>query len=175
LGHVRYDLAFGGAFYAFVDAASIGLACSPRHCQALIEAGRAIKRAVAAESAPHHPDDPDLGFLYGTVFIGPPETEGADVRNVCVFADGEVDRSPTGTGVSAQLALARARQRLSPGGSLVFESILGTRFAGRVVGETRVGPYPAVIPEVQGSAFITGRHEFLLDPADAIGNGFLLR
>jgi trans-L-3-hydroxyproline dehydratase len=175
VGAVRYDLAFGGAFYAYVDAAAIGLACTPGHYQALIAAGKAIKRAVAAAGEPQHPDEPDLGFLYGTVFTGPPQGPGADVRNVCVFADGEVDRSPTGTSVSAQLALARARGRLPPGGTLVFESIIGTRFTGRVVSDTRVGPYPGIIPEVQGSAHITGRHEFVLDPKDPIAHGFLLR
>lgn len=175
LGDVRYDLAFGGAFYAFVDAASVGLRCSTDNYQRLISAGRAIKQAVAATAPPEHPEDPELGFLYGTVFTGPPHAEGADVRNVCVFADGEVDRSPTGTSVSAQLALARARGQLSAGGALVFESILGTRFSGRIVGETHVGPHPAVVPEIGGSAFVTGRHEFLLDPADTIGHGFLLR
>ena len=175
IGGVRYDLAFGGAFYAYVEAASVGLSCTPARYGELIEAGRAIMRAVVAAGEPSHPDDPDLGFLYGTVFTGPPESDGADLRNVCVFADGEVDRSPTGTSVSAQLALARARRQVEPRGALVFESILGTRFTGRIVGETTVGPHEAVIPEVQGSASITGKHEFYLDPADPIGYGVLLR
>ena len=175
LGRVRYDLAFGGAFYAFVQAADVGLACAPAHFRALIETGMAIKRAVMAARPIPHPFEADLGFLYGTIFIGPPEHEGSHSRNVCVFAEGEVDRSPTGTGVSARLAIHHARGDIGIGESITIESIIGTTFTGRVVKETTFGPYGAVIPEVEGSAFITGRHEFVIDPADPLKGGFLLR
>ncbi len=174
-GPVRYDLAFGGAFYAFVSAPSLGLACSAEDFPALVAAGREIKRAVAADREITHPDEPDLGFLYGVVFVGPAEDASHHSRNVCVFADGEVDRSPTGTGVSARVAIHHARGSIELGQAITIESILGSCFRGRAVDVTRCGPYPAVIPEVQGSATICGRHEFLLDPTDPFPRGFFLR
>lgn len=175
LGRVRYDIAFGGAFYAYVRAEEVGLTCTPGDFRALIEKGMAIKRAIMAERAIPHPFEEDLSFLYGTIFIGPPLGEGAHSRHVCVFAEGEVDRSPTGTGVSGRLAIAYAQGEMNVGQSLVVESILGSRFIGRIVEFTAFGPHPAVIPEIEGTAHITGRHEFLIDPADPLGDGFILR
>ncbi len=175
LGRVRYDLAFGGAFYAFVRAADVGLTCAPVDFRGLIDAGMRIKRAVTAAREIPHPVEPDLSFLYGTIFIGPPEKPGSHSRNVCVFAEGEVDRSPTGTGVSARLAIHHARGEIEVGQRITIESLIGTSFGGRVVDTTTFGPHPAVIPEVEGSAHITGRHEFFLDPDDPLREGFLLR
>jgi proline racemase len=175
LGNVRYDLAFGGAFYAYVQAEDVGLECKPADYRALIEVGMAIKRAVMHGRRITHPDDADLGFLYGTIFIGPAESTGAHSRNVCIFADGEVDRSPTGTGVSGRLAIHHVRGEIELNQTIVIESILGTTFSGRVLEETRVGDYKAVIPEVSGSAYITGRHEFVIDPSDPLAKGFMLR
>jgi trans-L-3-hydroxyproline dehydratase len=176
LGEVRYDLAFGGAFYAFVDAASVGLEMTPERFRDLIAAGSAIKRAVKAAREVRHPREPDLSFLYGTIFTGPPALgSGADSRNVCVFAEGEVDRSPTGTGVSARVAIERARGRLAPGAAFVVESIIGTRFVGRIAREVRWEGYDAVVPEVEGSAWITGRSELLIAPDDPLAEGFILR
>jgi proline racemase len=175
LGHVRYDLAFGGAFYAYVRAEDAGVICTPDNFRALIERGMAIKRAVMASRPIPHPFEADLSFLYGTILIGPALGEGAHSRNVCIFADGEVDRSPTGTGVSGRLAIHYARGEIGLGERVVIESIIGSRFGGRVVGTTAFGPYPAVIPEVEGTAHITGRHEFLIDPADPLRQGFILR
>jgi ribosomal protein uS13 len=139
------------------------------------EVGMSIKRAVMHGRRITHPDDAELGFLYGTIFIGPPESPEAHSRNVCIFADGEVDRSPTGTGVSGRLAIHHARGEIGLDQRIVIESILGTTFSGRVLEETRVGEYKAVIPEVTGSAYITGRHEFVIDPADPLAKGFMLR
>ena len=175
LGEIRYDVAFGGAFYAFVQARDAGLTCAPEDFRPLIQVGVTIKRAVMASRPIAHPSEEDLSFLYGTIFIGPPQSPEAHSRNVCVFADGEVDRCPTGTGVSARLAIHRARGEIGVGESMVVESIIGTRFTGRIVGTTTFGPYSAVIPEVEGTAHITGRHEFLIDPEDPLGTGFLLR
>lgn len=175
LGRVHYDLAFGGAYYAYVDAASLGLRCHPDDYRLLIERGMRIKRAVAAARAISHPFEDDLGFLYGTIFTGPPEDPSSHSRNVCVFAEGEVDRSPTGTGVSGRVALQHARGHLALGQDIVVESIIGTRFTGRAVEATAFGSYDAVVPEIEGSAHITGRHEFLIDPDDPLGGGFLLR
>ena len=175
MGGVRYDLAFGGAFYAFVNADELGLTLSQQGMTRLIEAGRAIKHAVVASRTIPHPFQPDLGFLYGVIFVGPAEEAGHHSRNVCVFADGEVDRSPTGTGVSGRLAIHHVRGEIAVDERIAVESIVGSVFTGRVLGTTEIGSIPAVIPEVAGTAHITGRSEIWLDPEDAIGAGFLLR
>ncbi|HAF71149.1 MAG: Proline racemase [Acetothermia bacterium 64_32] len=174
LGRVRYDLAFGGAFYVFVREEEVGIPLEAKSVPALIRAGTAIKRAVSAARPVRHPLEEELSFLYGTIFVGPPRTPGAHSRNVCVFADGEVDRSPTGTGVSARLALHCLRGEIGLGESLRIESVIGTSFTGKVVEETKVGPLPAVVPEVEGQAYITGVHEFVLAPDDPLKHGFLL-
>jgi trans-L-3-hydroxyproline dehydratase len=134
-----------------------------------------IKRGIMGSRKIVHPFEDDLSFLYGTIFIGPPEHCGAHSRNVCIFAEGEVDRSPTGTGVSARLAIHYARKEITPDQPITIESIIGSQFTGKVVRETTFGPYPAIIPEIQGSAYITGRHEFLIDPQDPMRHGFVLR
>ena len=175
LGRVRYDLAFGGAFYAFVDATSVGLAMTPERFRDLIAAGMAIKRGVMASREIRHPRERDLSFLYGTIFTGASLSEGAHSRNVCVFAEGEVDRSPTGTGVSARVAIEHARGRLRPGDPFVVESIIGTRFTGRVARALTWEGLAAVVPEVEGSAHITGRGELLIAPDDPLPEGFILR
>ena len=175
LGKVRYDLAFGGGFYAYVQAEDVGLTCTPEDFRALIEKGMAIKRAVMATRPITHPFEEDLGFLYGTIFIGPPLDEEAHSRNVCIFADGQVDRCPTGTGISGRLAIHNARGEVSLNQPIVVESIIGSRFTGSIVETTTFGPYSAIIPQVEGTAHITGRHEFLIDPTDPLRNGFILR
>jgi len=122
-----------------------------------------------------HPFEPDLGFLYGTIFVGPPQDPAHHSRNVCIFADGEVDRCPTGTGLSARAALHYARGELGINVPFTVESILGTTFTGEVVETTHFGPYEAVIPKITGKAHICGRSEFLIDPADPLRGGFILR
>lgn len=174
LGRVRYDLAFGGAFYAYIDAASVGVSIRPDRVGRIVEAAMAIKRAVARSFPIRHPEGPpDLDFLYGVILVD--RDERFHSRNVCVFADGEVDRSPTGTGVSGRIALSVARGEAAIGESLRIASILGTTFDVRAVERCRVGGFEAVVPEVTGSAHVTGRHEFLLDPEDPVGVGFRLR
>lgn len=176
LGTVTCDIAYGGAFYVYVNAVRLGLELSPVSSERIIDLGRRIKLAAGAAVEVGHPEGgADLGFLYGTIFVGPPEDPRHHSRNVCVFADGEVDRSPTGTGVSGRLALHHAKGELDAGETVEIESILGTTFSGRIVGSTEVGGVPAVLPEVTGSAWITGRHEFVVDPKDPLGSGFLLR
>ncbi|HEY7781623.1 MAG TPA: proline racemase family protein [Ktedonobacterales bacterium] len=175
---VAVDVAFGGAFYAVAPAAAVGLRVAPERTAALVHAGEAIKAGVNAALAIQHPDEPDLGFLYGTILTDEPEDPAHHSRNMCVFADAEVDRSPTGTGVSARLAMLHARGQVAEGDApIAIESVLGASsvFTGRVVGTTTVGPYHAVVPEVGGTAHITGRHQFILDPADPLGHGFLVR
>lgn len=175
MGSVRYDLAFGGAFYAYVDAVDVSLALDASNTAALIEKGRAIKAAVAGSRAISHPVEPDLGFLYGVIFVGPAEDPAHHSRNVCVFADGEVDRSPTGTGVSGRLAIHHARGEVEVGEPIIIESILGSTFTGFVAETTDLAGVPAVIPEVTGTAHITGRSELWFDPEDQLGSGFYLR
>ncbi len=175
LGRVRYDLAYGGAFYAYVQAEAVGLAGTPDEFRDLIDTGRAIKQAIMAGRPIPHPFEADLSFLYGTIFVAPPQNDGVYSRNICIFAEGEVDRSPTGTGVSGQLAIHHARGELGPHRPIVIESLIGSRFTGRIVETTTFGSHPAIIPEVEGTAHITGRHEFLIDPTDPLRQGFILR
>ena len=176
LGTVRYDLAYGGAFYAYVDARALGLELRPAFYTQLIEKGMAIKRAVmAADPDIRHPFETDLSFLYGTIFTGDPLGGDAGSRNVCIFAEGEVDRSPTGSGLMGRLAIHHARGEIREAEVIAVESITGSVFTGEVLGESVYGPHRAVIPKVEGTAFLTGQHVFFIDPDDPFREGFLLR
>ncbi len=175
LGTVSYDLAYGGAYYAYVNAEMLGIPCIPSHYQELIQKGMAIKRAVMNAQTINHPTEPDLSFLYGTIFVGGPVSDGVDSRNVCIFAEGEVDRSPTGSGVSGRVAIHHKRGELAVDESMKIESILGTTFDCKVVETVDYEGIEAVIPEVQGTAFVTGKNEFVIDPDDPLKKGFILR
>jgi proline racemase len=161
-------IAYGGAFYAIVPAERYELLVEPAFVPRFIELGREIKAAIEAQRPIVHPLEPALEGVYGVMFT-------AGNRNVTVFADGEVDRSPCGSGTSARLALLDQRGELARGTTLMHESVIGGRFASRVVGEARVGGYEAVITEIEGSAHLTGYHEFVLESLDPIGLGFLIR
>ncbi len=173
IGDMTYDLAFGGAFYAYVDADSIGVDLSD--AAGLVASGRAIKKAISASRSIEHPDDSELGFLYGVVFTGEPGDPANYSRHVCVFADGEVDRSPTGTGVSGRLAILHARGEIDIDQRINVESVVGSEFTGRIVDMATTGEYKAVIPEISGTAHIVGRSELWIDPDDALNPGFLIR
>ena len=175
VGTVRYDLAFGGAFYAYVDAERFGLKLVPEEYARIVELGRAIKATVQESDPPRHPLEGELGFLYGTIFVGPAHAEGSHSRNVCVFADGELDRCPTGTGVSGRLAIHHARGEVAEREAIVVESILGTTFKCRILNKASVGMLPAITPEVTGQAFVTGRNELLIDSRDPLAEGFIFR
>ncbi|THB80313.1 MAG: proline racemase [Desulfobacteraceae bacterium] len=175
LGNIRYDIAFGGAFYAFVHAQDAGVELKPKCYGELIQKGMAIKHAVMASEDIRHPVEADLGFLYGTIFTGPAEDEQHHSRNVCIFADGEVDRSPTGSGVSARMALHHARNEINEKEPVIIESILGTTMTASVHDTLSWEGYDAVIPEVGGTAYITGINEFLVDPEDPLKRGFFFR
>ena len=175
IGEVRCDVGFGGAFYAYIHAANVGVRLVPEEFRRLIDIGVAVKHAVSTALPIAHPTEPDLGFLYGTIITGPPQGPGAQSRNVCIFAEGEVDRSPTGTGVSGRVAIEHARGRLAVGQPFVVESLIGTTFTGRVLRTATLGAFAAVVPEVEGSAFITGRSEFVVAPDDPLKAGFILR
>lgn len=175
IGKVTYDLGFGGAFYAFVNASDVGLSCTPEHFSALIDKGRKIKNAIMAQKEIRHPFEPDLSFLYGTIFVDYPDLPGVHSRHCCIFAEGEVDRSPTGTGVSARLAILEKRGQINPGEDIVINSIIDSSFTCRVKETTAFADFKAVIPRVTGSAYITGVHEFYIDPDDPLNQGFILR
>ena len=170
---LRADVAFGGAFYASVASP---LPVSPKNLPELIELGRAVKAQLEGQRSFVHPVEPELRDIYGVIFweridFGPPLRQ----RNVTVFADGEVDRSPCGSGTSARLALLERAGELPRGTELRHESVIGTEFRARVVGDAEVAGRPAVVTEVEGSASRTGAHEFVLEPGDPLGEGFLLR
>jgi proline racemase len=167
----RVDVAFGGAFYATLEER-----VSPAELPRLIELGRELKAEVERRREIVHPLEPELRGVYGVVFWqheddGPPLVQ----RNVTVFANGEVDRSPCGSGTSARLAQLDASGTLPRGAELRHLSVVDTEFRARVVADAEVAGVPAVVTEVEGSAFRTGRHAFELDPADPLGTGFLLR
>ena len=175
-GDIRYDIAYGGAYYAYVDADAIDVDCGANNAEQLIQLGRAIKHAVMADYPLTHPVEEDLGFLYGTIFTSS-QTDEADShsRHVCIFADGEVDRSPTGTGVSARIALLRHKGQISPGERIRIESIIGSSMQVEIVKELEFGGKAAVIPRVFGTAFVSGVHQFLVDDRDPLKHGFLIR
>ncbi len=175
IGNIKVDIAFGGAFYAYCSARRLGVRLVPGEFRRLIDLGMKVKRAVRDAFPIRHPVEPDLGFLYGTIFVGEPLDPDHHSRHVCIFAEGEVDRSPTGTGVSGRAALLFARGEIEKGRPFIVESILGTCFTGCVEATTRLGPYDAVIPKVSGTASITGRSELLIDPSDPLRHGFILR
>ena len=166
---IEVDVAYGGAIYAFASAASVGLRVEPDALPELIAAGREIKHALEGSSVSRHPDDDRLSGIYGTVLheeLGP-----LHHRNVAIFADGEVDRSPTGSATSARTALLAAAGALAEGETWRNDSIVGTTFLARAIGAVPGG----LLTEVEGTAFRTGEHRFFLDPRDPLGTGFVLR
>ena len=171
---VQVDVAFGGAFYAIVDSEAVGIPVRPDRLPDLRRAGMEIKHAVESAVRVTHPEQPMLNGIYGTIFTGPPGSDGADLRNVTIFAEAEVDRSPCGTGTCAVMAVLAGMGVLGPENAFVHESILGTRFRGRIVRETLVAGTAAIVPEVEGEAWITGQHEFLIDENDPLRHGFRL-
>jgi proline racemase len=168
------DVAFGGAFYAIADAEAAGIPVLPERLQDLRRAGMDIKRAVEAAVRVEHPDEPGLRGIYGTIFTGPPSTESAHLKNVTIFADAEVDRSPCGTGTAAVMAVLAAMGLLGPDQTFVHESIIGSIFRGRVLEQTTVGGRDAIVPEIAGEAYITGESTFLIDERDPLRYGFRL-
>jgi trans-L-3-hydroxyproline dehydratase len=175
IGPIRIDVAFGGAFYAYCDASAVGVGLKVEDYDRLIRAGRIIKETVKKSMPIEHPFEADLGFLYGTILIGSALDPAHHSRNVCIFAEGEVDRSPTGTGVSGRAAIHFARGELGMNEPISIESILGTTMTVRVLKQASSGPYEAVIPEVAGTAHIIGEHRFFFDPDDPLNGGFIFR
>jgi trans-L-3-hydroxyproline dehydratase len=171
---VPVDIAFGGAFYAIVDAEAAGVPVRPERLTELRQTGMAIKHAIEATHKVVHPLEPGLEGIYGTIFTAPPDASGADLRNVTVFAEGEIDRSPCGTGTCAVLAVLDAMGIVAEGQPFVHESIVGSTFSARVMSRTTAGELPAIVPELTGSAWITGEHTFIVQEDDPLGGGFRL-
>ncbi len=173
-GTVSCDIAYGGAFYAVADAGRFGLEVPGSPVAELVTAANALSGAVRERVELAHTDADDLGYLYGSVL-----TDGRDGEpvsaNVCVFADSQVDRSPTGSGVTARMALGHARGQVGPGEVRTFESVTGSTMTGRVVAEGVVGDLPAVTVEVCGEAYYTGAASFVIEPDDPFRHGFLVR
>ncbi|MDZ7603762.1 MAG: proline racemase family protein [Hoeflea sp.] len=175
-GKVSFDIAYGGAFYALADARQFGLKFGRDPVAGFVEAADRLTKAAQAAIPLSHPDAEDLAFLYGTIL-----TDGRDTfsdqptRNVCVFADRQVDRSPTGSGVTARLAAMHDRGQIAPGQERIFQSIIGSRFSGRVASVTTCGAHRAITAIVSGRAFYSGRSEFMIEDDDPLAEGFLVR
>ncbi|KZD02837.1 proline racemase [Oceanibaculum pacificum] len=178
-GPVTVDIGYGGAFYAFLPADSIGLDVETSPIRDLTDAGEKIALAAAEQIKLEHPEEPDLAFLYGAIL-----TDGRDdwqageagaTRNVCIFAGRQVDRSPTGSGVTARIALQHARGLIAPGQCRLFRSVTGQDFTGEVVETTRIGRHRAVVARIGGHAYYSGTARFTAEPDDPLRGGFLLR
>jgi proline racemase len=179
---LNVQLAYGGAYYGIVDVAELGMRVVPEQIDALTRAGAAVTESLRLDYTPAHPTDPSLGFIYGTIIVdSDPATspdgraQGATMRNVTIFADAEVDRSPCGSGTSALLAARFALGASGIGDEIVNAGITGESFRGRVEGVTRLGDREAVVTSIEGRGFVTGHHRFLVDERDPLGEGFLLR
>ena len=171
---IPVDIAFGGAFYAIVDAEAAGVPIDAAHLPELRKLGMAIAREVEKLRRVVHPNDPGLEGIYGTIFTAPAQLAEAHLRNVTIFADAEVDRSPCGTGTAAVMAVLNDMGLLLDDVPFVHESIVGTTFHGRVLERVEVAERPAIVPEIEGSAWITGEHTFLIDGDDPLKAGFRL-
>ena len=168
------DIAFGGNFFAHVYASSLGITLEPSSKGVIIDLALKIRREVNAREKVAHPQQPQINKVELVEFSAPPKSEGADARNVVVFGQGQIDRSPCGTGTCAKMALLHSEGKLKIGETFVHEGILQTKFTGRLLRETKVGDYHAVLPEITGSAYITGRSRLVYDDKDPLIQGFLL-
>lgn len=173
-GRVTLDIAYGGNFYGIVEARKLGLELKPECAGEIIATGNALRKAVNSQIRVQHPEKPFISGMTHVEFFGPPTQPEADARNTVVFPPGEIDRSPCGTGTSAKAATLWARGELKMGRELVHESIIGTIFRARAVEEVEIAGYKGIIPEVTGSAYVTGIHQFVNDPRDPLKDGFLL-
>lgn len=174
-GTVTGDIAYGGAFYFYVDGAPFDLPIRESAVEELIRFGAEVKQAANKAYPVQHPEIPEINHIYGTIIANAPRHPGSTQANCCVFADREVDRSPTGSGTGGRVAQLYQRGEIALGETIVNESIVGTAFKGRALRETRVNDIPAVIPEVEGSAFICGFAQWIIDERDPLAYGFLVR
>jgi proline racemase len=173
LGRVRLDLAWGGNFYAIVPAASLGVVVEPGRHRELVEVGLQVMAAVNEQLDFAHPDQPDLDQCHHVILTAP-TTEDGLARAATVIYPGWIDRSPCGTGTSARMAALASRGELALDTDFVHASLIGSRFTGRLIEQTTVGPYPAFVPTITGRAWITGYGHYVLDPDDPYPAGFQL-
>ncbi len=174
LGKITLDIAFGGSFFALVDADSLNIALIPENAEQIAELGMLVKDAVNSSISVVHPQKPHINTVDLVEFYGKTDTEGADLRNVVVFGKKQIDRSPCGTGTSAKMALLYDKGELGLNQDFYYESIIGTIFRGKLIKEVKVGDFAAVIPEITGKAFITGFSQYIIDSEDPLKYGFLL-
>jgi proline racemase len=174
LGEVTLDLAWGGNFYAILPAEAVGLDVQPKYHDALVKAGALIMTSLNEQLEFAHPEQPDISECHHVIFTAPGDGE-VSARGATSIHPGWIDRSPCGTGTSARMAQLFARGSLKLDEDFVHASLIGSRFTGRLVGETTVGPFPAVVPTIRGRAWITGLSQYLLDPDDPFPAGFLIR
>ena len=176
-GPVSVDIGYGGAFYAVIPAASVGLDVRHSPIRDLAIAGDAITKAVTRQLPVRHPDDPDLGFVYGTILTdgGAGLSHDEPSANVCIFADAQVDRSPTGSGATARVALMAARGIIAPDQPVYFESLTRAVFVAKELSRGTLGEHETVNVEVTGRAHYTGTARFTAEPDDMLAGGFLLR
>lgn len=172
-GMVPFDIAFGGSFFALVDAQKLGLELSPEKLAGLIDLGIRLREEINRAVEIRHPYL-NIHTVDLVEFYGPASDPAADLKNVVIFGDGQADRSPCGTGTSAKMAALYAKGALRPGEEFVYESITGSTFRGMITGEVDVEGYRAVIPQITGSAYITGFNQWVLDDDDPLRYGFLL-
>jgi len=174
-GKIAFDVAYGGAFYALADCRQFGLEFGRSRARDFVDAATALTERVKRDFPLAHPDHDDLAFLYGSILTdGGDGSGGVATKNVCVFAEAEVDRSPTGSGVTARLAAMHARGELAMGETRLFESVVGSRFTGAVARTTKAGPHDAIVGRVGGRAFYSGKAEFFREEDDELGRGFLV-
>lgn len=174
IGLIQADIAYCGAFYVYVDVTKVNLNITPETADRLVAMGMEIKHKVAAVTRFVHPTEPGIDWLYGTIFYTPLKPDGNNMRtkNICIFAEGQIDRSPTGTGTGGRVALHYAKGELAKGQTLINDSVIDTTMEGKVISETTIGQYPAVITEVSGTAHIMGFNNLVLDPKDPLPEGF---
>ena len=174
LGTLTVDVAFGGMWYAIADAAALGFALEPSEAAELSRVGEQIRVAAREQLPCAHPENPGIAGVSIVEIAEPWQGPGAVSKNAVVIAPGRLDRSATGTGLSARMAALNARGLLGPGGTMTHASVIGSTFEGRIVSETTVGGRPAIVPAIRGSAWITGFNQLVLDPADPFPEGYVL-
>ena len=174
VGHIKFDISFGGSFFCIISADQLGLEVKPENASKLKEAGLKIRDAINANIEIQHPTLEHIKTVDLVEIYDKPSHPEATFKNVVVFGDGNIDRSPCGTGTSAKLATLYAKGELKPGEPFVYESILGTLFKGRIVEERKLSGYDAIIPEITGSGYILGFSNYVYDPDDSLTYGFLL-
>ena len=174
-GKIRFDISFGGSFFAIVKAEQVGLEIVPENAAKLQDLGIQLRDIINKEIPVQHPELPHIHSVDLVEWWSKTETKGATLKNCVVFGQGQVDRSPCGTGTSAKMATLFAKGELKMGEKFFYESILGTIFEGEIVGKAKVGEYDAVIPQITGSAYITGFNHFVIDETDPVKYGFILK